>query len=115
VRRLMRQESLSATTKRRRYGSYQGEIGPAPENVINREFLFTNLNWSVRPATTWNDHHSMRELGRIKVIQAVIDGFQVGTIAGSAVLPHDKDIRSTVLRTVNDKVIMKSPKLWSCA
>jgi transposase InsO family protein/transposase-like protein len=39
VRRLMRQESLVvAMPKRRRYGSYLGEIGPAPENIINRDF-----------------------------------------------------------------------------
>lgn len=39
VRRLMRQEGLAvATPKRRRYGSYLGEIGPAPENLINVDF-----------------------------------------------------------------------------
>lgn len=39
VRRLMRQECIAvATTKRRRFSSYQGEIGLAPENLINRDF-----------------------------------------------------------------------------
>jgi len=39
VRRLMRQEGLAAaSTRRRRYGSYRGEISPAPENLINRDF-----------------------------------------------------------------------------
>ena len=39
VRRLMKQENLiAATPKRRRYGSYLGEISPAPENLINRDF-----------------------------------------------------------------------------
>jgi len=39
VRRLMKQECLvAATSKRRRYGSYLGEISPAPENVLNRNF-----------------------------------------------------------------------------
>lgn len=39
VRRLMRQQGLAAaTTRRRRYGSYMGEIGPAPENLIDRNF-----------------------------------------------------------------------------
>ena len=39
VRRLMRQEGLIvAVPKRRRYGSYLGEISPAPENIINRDF-----------------------------------------------------------------------------
>lgn len=39
VQRLMKQERLVvATAKRRRYGSYLGEISPAPENIINRDF-----------------------------------------------------------------------------
>jgi transposase InsO family protein len=39
VRRLMRQKGLAAATaRRRRYGSYRGEISPAPENLINRDF-----------------------------------------------------------------------------
>jgi transposase InsO family protein len=39
VQRLMKQESLVvAKPKRRRYGSYLGEISPAPENLINRDF-----------------------------------------------------------------------------
>ena len=39
VQRLMKQECLIVTAnKRRRYGSYLGEISPAPENLINRDF-----------------------------------------------------------------------------
>ncbi|WP_313331231.1 IS3 family transposase [Comamonas sp.] len=39
VQRLMKQESLIvAQPKRRRYTSYLGEISPAPENIINRNF-----------------------------------------------------------------------------
>jgi len=39
VQRLMKQESLVvARPRRRRYGSYLGEISPAPENLINRDF-----------------------------------------------------------------------------
>ena len=35
----MKQERLVvATLRRRRYGSYLGEISPAPENLINRDF-----------------------------------------------------------------------------
>ncbi|WP_137940502.1 IS3 family transposase [Chitinivorax sp. B] len=45
VRRLMKQERLVvATTKRRRYGSYLGEISPAPENLVNRDFQATAPN-----------------------------------------------------------------------
>ncbi|WP_321889493.1 IS3 family transposase, partial [Burkholderia cenocepacia] len=39
VRRLMKQGGLhAARPKRRRYRSYIGEISPAPENIINRDF-----------------------------------------------------------------------------
>lgn len=39
VQRLMKQEGLhAARPKRRRYRSYIGEISPAPENIINRDF-----------------------------------------------------------------------------
>ncbi len=39
VRRLMKQEGLvPVMPKRRRYGSYMGEISPAPENLLNRDF-----------------------------------------------------------------------------
>ena len=45
VRRLMKQECLVvAVTKRRRYGSYLGEISPAPSNLINRDFQASNPN-----------------------------------------------------------------------
>ena len=39
VRRLMPQEGLAAATTRKRcYGSYSGEIGAAPESLIDRNF-----------------------------------------------------------------------------
>lgn len=39
MQRLMKQESLIVPRpKRRRFGSYLGEISPAPENLINRDF-----------------------------------------------------------------------------
>ena len=45
VLRLMKQEQLvAATPKRRRYGSYLGEISPAPENLINRDFRAAGPN-----------------------------------------------------------------------
>ncbi len=45
VQRLMKQEHLIvATAKRRRYSSYMGEICPAPENIINRDFSASSPN-----------------------------------------------------------------------
>ncbi len=41
----MRQAGLSiATLRRRRYHSYGGEISPAPENLINRDFKAATPN-----------------------------------------------------------------------
>ena len=48
VRRLMKQESLvPVPPKRRRYGSYMGEISPAPDNLLNRDFsaCAPNMKW----------------------------------------------------------------------
>jgi len=45
VRRLMKEERLvAATSKRRRYGSYMGEIGAAPDNLLNRDFNASSPN-----------------------------------------------------------------------
>lgn len=45
VRRLMKQEQLVVTTvRRRRYTSYQGELDPAPENLVNRDFHASKPN-----------------------------------------------------------------------
>ncbi|NTG18798.1 IS3 family transposase [Agrobacterium rhizogenes] len=48
VQRLMKQEHLVvARPRRRRFGSYLGEISPAPENLINRDFhaKAPNVKW----------------------------------------------------------------------
>ena len=48
VRRLMKEESLvPVLRKRRRYGSYMGEISPAPDNLLNRDFTANapNKKW----------------------------------------------------------------------
>jgi putative transposase len=45
VRRLMKQEHLvPVARKRRRYGSYMGEISPAPDNLLNRDFSASTPN-----------------------------------------------------------------------
>ena len=44
VQRLMKQECLVVANRKRRYGSYLGEISPAPENLINRDFQAATPN-----------------------------------------------------------------------
>jgi transposase InsO family protein len=48
VQRLMKQEELVfARPRRRQFGSYLGEISPAPENLFNRDFHADapNVRW----------------------------------------------------------------------
>lgn len=60
VQRLMKQESLVvARPKRRRYGSYLGEISPAPENLINRDFHAAAPNTEVA-----HRHHRVPDPGQ---------------------------------------------------
>ncbi len=48
IRRLMREENLIvATIKRKKYSSYMGEISPAVDNIINRDF------YSDKPNDKW--------------------------------------------------------------
>lgn len=47
VQRLMKQCLVVVKPKRRRYGSYLGEISPAPENLVNRDFT------AVAPNEKW--------------------------------------------------------------
>ena len=52
VQRLMKQEHLVVAAKRRRrYASYLGEIGPAPENIIDRDFHATAPTRSGSPTS----------------------------------------------------------------
>jgi len=54
VQRLMKQESLVvAKPKRRRYASYLGEISPAPENLINRDFQGKRGLKALLPGAVW--------------------------------------------------------------
>ena len=39
IRRIMREDGLVAHVPgRRRYSSYEGEVTPAPDNLVNRDF-----------------------------------------------------------------------------
>lgn len=45
IRRIMKEEQLIIPYKKKRnYSSYKGEISPAPENVIKRDFHADNPN-----------------------------------------------------------------------
>ncbi len=71
VRRLMAEEQLVVKrTRRRRYNSYCGEIGPAPENLLARDFS------SCRPNEKWLTDITEFQLPAGKVyLSPVIDCF----------------------------------------
>lgn len=71
VRRLMAEEQLVVKrTRRRRYNSYCGEIGPAPANLLARDFS------SCRPNEKWLTDITEFQLPAGKVyLSPVIDCF----------------------------------------
>jgi transposase InsO family protein/transposase-like protein len=97
VRRLMRQESLSVTTKRRRYGSYQGEISPAPENLINRDFRAN------APNKKWLTDITEFQIPAGKVyLSPVIDCFDGLVVSWSIGTHPDAELVNTMLDAAVD-------------
>jgi transposase InsO family protein/transposase-like protein len=100
VRRLMRQESLSVTTKRRRYGSYQGEISPAPENLINRDFRAT------APNKKWLTDITEFQIPAEKVyLSPVIDCFDGLVVSWSISTSPDAELVNTMLDAAVETVV----------
>jgi transposase InsO family protein/transposase-like protein len=93
VRRLMRQEGLAAaTTRRRRYGSYRGEIGPAPENLINRDFR------AAAPNEKWLTDITEFQIPAGKVyLSPVIDCFDGLVVSWSIGTRPDAELVNTML------------------
>ena len=100
VRRLMRQESLSVATKRRRYGSYRGEIGPAPENLINRDFRAT------APNKKWLTDITEFQIPAGKVyLSPVIDCFDGLVVSWSIGTSPDAELVNTMLDAAVETVV----------
>jgi len=93
VQRLMKQERLVvATTKRRRYGSYLGEIGPAPENLINRDFQ------AAAPNEKWLTDITEFQIPAGKVyLSPMIDCFDGLVISWSIGTRPDAELVNTML------------------
>jgi transposase InsO family protein/transposase-like protein len=93
VRRLMKQEDLSAaTTRRRRYGFYAGEIGPAPENLINRNFQ------AAAPNEKWLTDITEFQIPAGKVyLSPIIDCFDGLVISWSIGTRPDAELVNTML------------------
>jgi len=100
VRRLMKQECLfAATSKRRRYGSYMGEISPAPDNVPNRDFS------ADAPNEKWLTDISEFQIPAGKVyLSPMIDCFDGMVVSWSIGTRPNADLVNTMLDAAIDKV-----------
>jgi transposase InsO family protein/transposase-like protein len=93
VQRLMKQERLVvAANKRRRYGSYLGEISPAPENVINRDFQ------AGAPNEKWLTDITEFQIPAGKVyLSPIIDCFDGLVVSWTIGTRPDSDLVNTML------------------
>ena len=100
VRRLMKQENLiAATPKRRRYGSYMGEISPAPENLIDRDFR------SAEPNQKWLTDITEFQIPAGKVyLSPMIDCFDGLVVSWSLGTTADAELVNTMLDTAIETV-----------
>lgn len=100
VRRLMKQERLvAATSKRRRYGSYMGEISPAPDNVLNRDFS------ADAPNEKWLTDITEFQIPAGKVyLSPMIDCFDGMVVSWSIGTRPNAELVNTMLDAAIDKV-----------
>lgn len=98
--RLIRQECLVvAKPKRRRYGSYLGEISPAPENLLNRNFT------ALAPNEKWLTDISEFQIPAGKVyLSPMIDYFDGKVISWSIGTRPDAELVNTMLDTAVETV-----------
>ena len=99
VRRLMKQECLiAATSRRRRYGSYMGEISPAPDNLLNRDFR------AIAPNEKWLADITEFQIPTGKVyLSPVIDCFDGMVVSWSIGTTPNAELVNTMLDAAIDK------------
>lgn len=108
VQRLMKQERLVAVTrKRRRYGSYMGEISPAPENLLNRDFSAS------APNEKWLTDITEFQIPAGKVyLSPMIDCFDGMVVSWSIGTRPDAELVNTMLdaaiETVTASAVLRS-------
>jgi putative transposase len=100
VQRLMRQECLVVTANRkRRYGSYLGEISPAPENLINRDFQADS------PNEKWLTDITEFQIPAGKVyLSPMIDCFDGLVVSWTIGTRPDSDLVNTMLDAAVERV-----------
>lgn len=100
VQRLMKEECLVvAANKRRRYGSYLGEISPAPENLINRDFQADS------PNEKWLTDITEFQIPAGKVyLSPMIDCFDGMVVSWTIGTRPDSDLVNTMLDAAIESV-----------
>ena len=106
VRRLMKQECLvAATSKRRRYGSYMGEISPAPDNLLNRDFN------AGAPNEKWLTDITEFQIPAGKVyLSLMIDCFDGMVVSWSIGTRPNAELVNTMLDAAIDKVPIRAER-----
>ena len=96
----MKQECLvAATSKRRRYGSYMGEISPAPDNLLNRDFS------AEAPNEKWLTDITEFQIPAGKVyLSPMIDCFDGMIVSWSIGTRPNAELVNTMLDAAIDKV-----------
>ena len=108
VRRLMKHECLvAATSKRRRYGSYMGEISPAPENLLNRDFS------AGAPNEKWLTDITEFQIPAGKVyLSPMIDCFDDMVVSWSIGTRPDAELVNTMLDAAIERLLPATIALW---
>ncbi|QKJ68273.1 IS3 family transposase (plasmid) [Deefgea piscis] len=106
VQRLMKQEGLLVSKpKRRRYGSYLGEISPAPDNLINRDFQ------AAAPNEKWLTDITEFHIPAGKVyLSPIIDCFDGLVISWSIGTHPNADLVNTMLDTAIETVAQREER-----
>jgi len=100
VQRLMKQEGLIVPArKKRRYGSYLGEISPAPDNLLNRDFQ------AAAPNEKWLTDITEFQIPAGKVyLSPVIDCFDGMVVSWTLGTRPDSELVNTMLDAAIDTV-----------
>jgi transposase InsO family protein/transposase-like protein len=106
VRRLMKQQSLvPIARRRRRYGSYMGEISPAPDNLLNRDFSAS------APNEKWLTDITEFQIPAGKVyLSPMIDCFDGMVVSWSIGMRPDAELVNTMLEAAIQTVTASSDR-----
>jgi putative transposase len=106
VQRLMKQECLvPVARKRRRYGSYMGEISPAPDNLLNRDFSAS------APNEKWLTDITEFQIPAGKVyLSPMIDCFDGMVVSWSIGTRPDAELVNTMLDAAIETVTATSDR-----